>query len=123
MPKITWRDIASAAINLTPRDVLRGGLTVGTVLLTGAATVGSVVWSVSSKATEITSKQDDHAKQLADLTEAIKTRTADAQQIHDRVVMIEARCCGEHTPTTHGAFYPVSTSTWFTRIQTAASPH
>lgn len=115
--KISWRDVANAAIDLTPRDVLRGVLTVGTVLITGAATAGSVVWTVSSKATEITTKQDDHAKQLAELTESIKARTAEAQQIHDRVVMIEARCCGEAPPpqTNHGNSAPATTS-WFSRF-------
>lgn len=35
MPKITWRDVASAAIDLKAEDFLRGGILLGGVILSG----------------------------------------------------------------------------------------
>lgn len=98
MAKVTWRDIASAAIDLTPTDFLRGGVTIAVVIASAIGTVATVTWSLSSKATELTSKLDDHGKQLAELTQTVKSQTSEAQSVRDRVVWIEARCCEPAAP-------------------------
>ena len=122
MAKISWRDIANAAIDLKAEDFLRGGVTVGAVLLGSLGTFGGIVWAVSNKTTQITAKQDEQSKQIAELIETSKTQTASAQQVRDRIVWIEARCCESARPATRNTFGYTPTTTVNVRTNTAGTP-
>lgn len=122
MANITWRDIANAAIDLKAEDFLRGGATVIAILASGAITVGTLIWSLSGKATEFTSQQAELAKQVADLKTSVDHQVTGSQQVRDRIVWIEARCCENARPATRNTFGYTPTTNVNVRTNTAGTP-